>query len=499
MSDELEQKRREKIESFKVEFQDDFDDISSSDPVAEDNPDEPKDYSINIDSGIDSSGEVEEIFANVEGGEINSHSGAPDEVEQKLNSHEMRVAKRKDKRRRRFKARKNRLIFRAIWLTMVIFTSIMIGQYIMVGVNDMLGVGREDEKSVSITVPKNATLDQITDILSENKVINNPYFFKIYATVTKATSGYTMGTFDIATNKDYQAIINYMQSDMNRTDVVKLRFREGLNIKEIADLLQENKVCDSKEFLEKCDTKDFDEDYEFLKGIKNDSQRYYRLEGYLFPDTYEFYIGEDVTSVVQKFLSNYRRKLYLSKIRFESGQKKQTIEQKAEALGMTMEDVITMASLIQAEAANQSDMYVISSVLHNRLDTIPNDGMNDLGEGGFKYLQLDSTVFYPYRSETQMPATMRKNFESRYNTYIIEGLPAGPICSPGLEAVMAAVNPDNTNYYYFCHKAATDDEEAVPYYATNNYEHIANLEEAGLTDNRENYEDEESSQNEEWY
>ena len=94
---------------------------------------------------------------------------------------------------------------------------------------------------------------------------------------------------------------------------------------------------------------------------------------------------------------------------------------------------------------------------------------------------------------------MRKNFESRYNTYIIEGLPAGPICSPGLEAVMAAVNPDNTNYYYFCHKAATDDEEAVPYYATNNYEHIANLEEAGLTDNRENYEDEESSQNEEWY
>ena len=144
-------------------------------------------------------------------------------------------------------------------------------------------------------------------------------------------------------------------------------------------------------------------------------------------------------------------------------------------------------------------MYMISSILHNRLKTSETGGVNDNGEAGFLKLQLDSTVFYPYRSETQIPATMRKNFESRYNTYIIEGLPAGPICSPGLEAVMAAVNPDNTNYYYFCHKAATDDEEAVPYYATNNYEHIANLEEAGLTDNRENYEDEESSQNEEWY
>ena len=155
MSDELEQKRREKIESFKVEFQDDFDDISSSDPVAEDNPDEPKDYSINIDSGIDSSGEVEEIFANVEGGEINSHSGAPDEVEQKLDSHEMRVAKRKDKRRRRFKARKNRLIFRAIWLTMVIFTSP--GILLKIAVTVTLLAGIVNEFSVTSTSASSAS------------------------------------------------------------------------------------------------------------------------------------------------------------------------------------------------------------------------------------------------------------------------------------------------------------------------------------------------------
>lgn len=490
MSDELEQKRREKIESFKVEFKDDFDDISSNDPIPDEIPDEPKDYSINIDSGVSSSDEVEELFTDIEGGEINSHSGVPANNEKQADTHEMRAAKRLDKRRRRSKARKNRLIFRAIWLTMIIFTSVMIGQYVMVGVNDMLGVGREDEKTVSITVPKNATLDQITDILTENHVIKNPFFFRLYATVTKATSGYTMGTFDIATNKDYQAIINYMQSNMNRTDVVQLRFREGLNIQEIADLLEENKVCRATDFLDKCNTTEFDEDYEFLKGIKNGNKRYYRLEGYLFPDTYDFYIGEDVTTVVQKFLSNYRRKLYLSKIRFETGQKKQTIEQKAKAMGMTMEEVINLASLIQAEAANDTDMYVISSILHNRLDTIENDGMNDLGEGGFKYLQLDSTVFYPYRTMDKIPGTMRNTFESKYNTYKIEGLPAGPICSPGLEAIQAAVNPDDTNYYYFCHKAATEDEEAVAYYATSNYEHLENLEKAGLTDNRESYESE---------
>lgn len=488
MSDELDQKRREKIENFKVHFSDDFDDISSSAPAPDEDAyaDEPKDYSINLESGSEPKEGVEELFTDIEGGEITSHSGnTPPEAAVDEKSPEMRAAKRVDKQRRRIKAKRNRMIFRMIWMMMILFTSIMLAEYVMVGVNDMLSVGREEEKTVSITIPKNATLDQITEILTENKVINCPDFFKLYATVTKATKGYTQGTFDIKTNKDYQAIINYMQSDMNRTDIVTLRFREGISILEIADMLEQGKVCGADDFLKKCQSTDFDEDYEFLKDIKNASQRYYRLEGYLFPDTYDFYVGEEVDSVIHKFLSNYRRKLYLTKIRFVQGEKKQTVEQRAEELGMTMEEVVNLASLIQAEAANTEDMYVISSILHNRLDTIPNDGVNDDGEAGLAYLQLDSTVFYPYRSENQVPAAMRGKYISRYSTYANKGLPAGPICNPGLEAVQAAVNPDDTDYYYFCHKAPTEEEGAVPYYAKTNSEHLANQEAAGLFDNED--------------
>lgn len=483
MSDELDQKRREKIENFKVHFSDDFDDISSNAPAPEEEADEPKDYSINLDSGSKPKEGVEELFSDIEGGEINSHSGnIPPEAAIDEKSPEMRAAKRIDKQRRKIKARRNRMIFRMIWMMMILFTSIMLGEFLMVGVNDMLSVGREEENTVSITIPKNASLDEITDILTENHVINSPEFFKLYATVTKATKGYTQGTFDIQTNKDYQAIINYMQSDMNRTDIVTLRFREGIGVMEIADMLEEGKVCDADEFLKKCNSTDFDEDYEFLADIKNSAQRYYRLEGYLFPDTYDFYVGEEIDSVIHKFLSNYRRKLYLTKIRFIQGEKKQTIEQRAESIGMTMEEVIDLASLIQAEAANSEDMYVISSILHNRLDTLPNGGVNDNGEAGLGFLQLDSTVFYPYRSESQVPAAMRGKYVSKYSTYANDGLPAGPICNPGLEAIEAAVNPDETSYYYFCHKAATEDEGAISYYAETNSEHLANQEEAGLFD-----------------
>lgn len=483
MSDELEQKRREKIESFKIQFNDDFDDISSVSDTGEpeDAADEPRDYSIDLKSDS-ASEEPEGVYElpDVENEELSSYSDEPPADAPLPKTKEYRKAKRKDRRRRRRKAKRNRIIFKMVWAAMVVFVSIMIAEYLLVGVNDIFAVGREEEKSVSITIPKDADLQQITDILMENHVINSRNFFMLYATLTKTTTGFTQGTFDIATNKDYQALINYMRSDMNRTDVVTLQFREGINVEEFAKQLEDENVCTAKAFLEKCDSKEFDEDYDFLENIKNSSERYYRLEGYLFPDTYDFYVGEEPSSVIRKFLSNYRRKLYFTKIRFEKNEKKQTIEERAQALGMSMEDVINLASLIQAEAANADDMYVISSILHNRLNTIENGGENEFGEGGFSYLQLDSTTFYPYKTKDQVPISMRNTYSSRYDTYTHQGLPGGPICNPGLQAIEAAVYPADTDYYYFCHKAATADEPAVAYYARTDSEHLANLEEAGL-------------------
>ncbi len=480
MSDELDEKRREKVESFKIEFNDDFDDefedIQSDGPEEIKSDEEPQDFSINLQSG----GSIEDDANDYPTDDLSSYSDEPQEPVRQLDKHEFRAAKKLDKKRRRRKAKKNRVIFRTVWLAMVVFVSIMIGEYIMVGVNDMLAVGREDDMVVEINIPENATLDEVTDILADNGIIKNKSFFKFYAAVTKSTSGFTQGTFEVQTNKDYQALIDRLQTETNRTDVVNLQFREGISILEMADMLEKNKVCSADEFLEKCNSDEFDSEFEFIKNVKNKNSRYYKLEGYLFPDTYDFYVGENPHSVVYKFLSNYNDKLYHTKIRFVQGEKKATVAKRAEKLGMSMEDVITLASLIQAEAANEDDMYVISSILHNRLDTIPNDGRNEFGEGGFKNLQLDSTIYYPYKTQNQVPAALRKNYVSKYDTYKINGLPAGPICNPGLAAIEAAVNPSETDYYYFCHKAAEDGQSAIPYYAKSEEEHLNNRQEAGL-------------------
>ena len=474
MSDELEQKRQEKIANFKLNFNydsDDDDDISSS-------SEEEADNSVELcSSGDDDAPAYEEDDSF---GEISSYSEDALKPAGQLNKKELRTAKRLDKKRRRIKAKKNRLIFRTVWMVMLIFVSIMIGRYIMVGVNDLLAIGRDTKGTVEVQIPANATLDQVTDILLSNGIIKSEKFFKLYAAVTKSANGFTEGTYQVPMNGDYLSLVDALQSQENRTDTVKLQFREGISVLEMAALLESNHVCTADAFLDKCNSDEFDEEFEFLKSIKNKSERYYKLEGYLFPDTYEFYVNENPGSVVYKFLHNYNTKMYYTKIRFVQGEKKQTVEQRAKAVGMSMEDVLTLASLIQAEAADEEDMYMVSSIIHNRLETEKTGGMNENNEGGFLKLQLDSTVFYPYKTQDKVPANMRKNYVSRYSTYNIEGLPAGPICNPGIAAVEAAVNPPETDYYYFCHKSATNEEAAVAYYAKTNEEHLINQHEAGL-------------------
>ena len=473
MSDELERKRQERIANFKLNFRDDDDsagtEISSKAPsVSSDGAD--------AEQGAPVSLQKEEAG---EGAELNSYSAVPADAEIAVDKKSLKRAKRIDKRRRKQKAKKNRVVFRLVWIAMALLVSVMIGEFIMVGVNDMLGVGREEDRKVSVTIPQNVDLDTFTDILYEKGAIKVKWFFKLYATMTKATSGFTQGTFDLPTNKDYQALINYMQSDMNRTDVVTLQFTEGMSLKQYAKLLENGKVCSADEFLKACNSDDFDE-YEFIGNIPNAEKRPYKLEGYLFPDTYYFYVGEKVDTVIEKFLANYRRKVYAKKSRVIGYDKKMTIAERAETINMTMEEVLTLASLIQAEAANKDDMYMISAIMHNRLATMNNDGMNDNGEGGLWFFQLDSTKYYPYASLQDIPLKERASFKSTYNTYDIKGLPPGPICNPGMEAIEAALTVGKTDYYYFCHKSATETTPAVAYYAKTMEEHEENLKKAGL-------------------
>ena len=396
--------------------------------------------------------------------EINSFSDSDTRKRIERDSRkELKRQKKEEKRIEKSKAKRNRRIFKWVWLSMVVIVAIVLSQFILVGVNDMLGISRGDDvRTVTVSIPKDANLDKIADILFDNGVIARKRFFKLYTTVTSSEEDFRQGEFKLATNKDYEAIINTLQSNSSRTDIVTVQITEGMNVLEIANLLNEQGVTtDIQAFLDVCNSDVFDEDYTFLKELPDQDTRYYKLEGYLFPDTYDFYLGEDPKITVEKLLSNYENKVILHKEKYFGNSKKSTLEKECEKTGYTVDEILTIASIIQAEAANKEDMYNISSILHNRLEYG--------GAYGVAQLNCDCTVYYPYRNREAVPESIRSTYASRYDTNTFQGLPAGPICNPGVEAIKAAIHPYETEYIYFCHD--TVENGSTPYYSSSLEEH----------------------------
>lgn len=243
-------------------------------------------------------------------------------------------------------------------------------------------------------------------------------------------------------------------------NTVTVTFPEGYTIVQIAQKLEQSKVCSAQAFLEACKKP--------AAGIELDNadDRVFLLEGYIFPDTYEFYLESDARSVVDKFIENYN-----SKITNE-------MKQRAKMLGYTMDQMMTLASVIQKECdADIDECANVSSVFHNRLKD----------SASFPKLESDVTTFYVSQNlkdvigyqdgvalENQNDEV--KKYMELYSTYYREGLPVGPICNPGLKAINAALHPADTNYVFFL----TDKSGEHFYYASTIAEHNANGVKAGL-------------------
>lgn len=232
---------------------------------------------------------------------------------------------------------------------------------------------------------------------------------------------------------------------------IRITFREGLNIHETAAILEENGIVKKSDFFEACDNKELKSEFKFLQN--ESKNKYFALEGYLFPDTYDFFKNEEPILVIKKFLKNFELKTKNLKIPKE----------------FSLEQILTIASFLEAES-NPNDGPKVSSVIHNRLKTLKSKSKNKFGES-IDSLQLDSTMYYPYRTQEEAPY----NFKSIYNTYEIKNLPPGPICSPGLKFINDAINPEKTDYYYFC-----NDKNGKTYFAKDYQTHCKNLKLAGL-------------------
>lgn len=365
--------------------------------------------------------------------------------------------KKEMKAREKVKGRNNRGLFRCVWISMILLVSIALTRYLMVGVDDLLAVSRASG-SAQVELEENCSVGDVADALKEQGVINNSFFFTMYCLVTGADDGFGQGSFTLDTNLDYEAIINYLQTTGNRQDVVTITFPEGLSLLEVAQKLEENEVCTVEEVLEAANSGEYD-NYDFINAIDNEKDRYYKLEGYLFPDTYDFYKGEDPKIALGKMINNCQN-------RFSKETRDEIQEQ-----GYTIDEVLTLASIVQAEATDEKDMRMVAGILINRLE--------DGASRDIYRLECDSTTYYPYRSKSQVPEKERDTFKSTYDTYTIEGLPPGPICNPGMDAIQAVLEPssESAGMYYFCH-----DADGNAYYASTWSQHEANLAEAGLTD-----------------
>lgn len=377
---------------------------------------------------------------------------------------ERKQESKEHKKRNKIKSGKNKRIFSIVWLAMVLLVSFTIASYLVAGANDFLAKDRK-EGTVTINVPENITSESLAKVLYDGGAINREDFFTLYCKITaegKDKFDYIEpGEHTIAANIDYEDIINTLMAGNEEVETVRITFPEGVNALDIAKLLAEHGVCKTEqEALDAMNSMDFT-NYQVISELSDIDPEsvYYKIEGYMYPDTFDFYVGENLQSVFGKLINNYQRQTNI-------------VNDQIAASGMSRNQIMTLASIIQREAANVTDMYMISAILHNRL--------NWGAEAGIYGLECDSTMYYPYRLGSDVPTDLGGwDYRSKYDTYTLSGLPAGPICNPGIDAIKAALSPspDGSSYLYFCHSA-----DGKAYYASNADEHYWNTVEAGLAD-----------------
>ncbi len=324
-----------------------------------------------------------------------------------------------EKRPRRLK----RLRFpRLFWV--LLFVGIAVGLGLLAAkwgwkwADDVLALTRPDEY-VEVEINDNDDLDTITATLKEAGAIEYEWLFKLYCKFTGSENYFDPGVYKIKLSYDYHALVNNLMASAGSREVITLMIMEGADCYEIFDLMEKNGVC-SREKLEDA-AANYKFDYEFLKGIPYGQTN--RLEGFLFPDTYEFYLKDEPQNVLARLLRNFNARL--------------TEEDLAaiEESEYSLRELLTMASIVEGEAANDDERPKVASVMYNRLNNweVPKLGM-------------DSTVFYGAKL---MGTSFSSELDSPYNTYLYPGIPVGPICNPGLNSIRAVLFPEETEYYYF--------------------------------------------------
>jgi len=325
--------------------------------------------------------------------------------------------------------------------------------------DDVLALTAE-EKIVTVTVPEHVTIAQLTEDLADKDLVQYPWLFKLYCMVSKAQEKIDPGTYELNTLFDYHALVNGMIATSENRATATVMIPEGYELDDIFALLEEKGVCSVAKLQDAAATYAFSSPY--VQALPYGDYR--RLEGYLFPDTYEFYVDDTPENVLSKFLRNFDNKITeellaalddLNNTLAEQKRKNGFTEQEIGAGLLDFHDVIIVASLIEKETTRTSESANISSVIYNRLSSKL-----------YPCLNIDATIQYvlPERKDTLTLAD--KSVVSPYNTYTNAGLPVGPISNPGINSIRAALYPAATDYHFYAL-----DPGGFNHFSSNYYEH----------------------------
>lgn len=338
-----------------------------------------------------------------------------------------------------------------IYIVAVIIVGGLIGFYgVMIG-NDVFAFVKSDDE-IEITIGENATTADLADALKEAGVIRYPGIFKLYASLRHDSKPYVAGTYTVTPSMNYDTLRKEFHEKIPEATQISITIPEGYNVDQIIDLFIANGIGSREGFVDAIQNYNF-EGYWFLDELNPSPDRKYRLDGYLYPDTYYFYSTSSEISVLYKLLDRFGE-IFPEEYRTECAEKNMTVDQ-----------LVTLASMIQMEAKYESEYGWISSVFHNRLN---NPSYETQG-----YLQSDATTKYGLAEPVEVITSLENQTDTPYNTYTRKGLPAGPITNPSYSAITWALYPADTDYYYFVAK-----KDGYNLFAKTSREHSLNVIEA---------------------
>ncbi|MDQ0339553.1 UPF0755 protein [Caldalkalibacillus uzonensis] len=282
-----------------------------------------------------------------------------------------------------------------------------------------------EDEVLEVEIPMGSSTARIAQILHEQGLIKNEKLFYFYVRYL-GVSDFQAGQYQLSPSMSAGEIIKELQEGRLHRETLRFTIPEGLTVEETAQRLEEQGVVDADRFLQVVNNGDFSE-FSFVQDIPEAEDRKYRLEGFLYPETYEVYKGTTEEDIVRLLLEQFEKVF------------KEEWHGALEEHGMTVYEAVTLASIIERETVVDEERKKISGVLHNRLE----EGM---------LLQADATVLYALGEHKERVLYQDLEVDNPYNTYKYPGLPPGPIASPGLPSLEAAIFPAKHDYLFYVTK-----------------------------------------------